>query len=109
MTSKVPGSAPGIAYGFWSTVNTTPWMPVGCSVYRTCAASSVRWPSFRPSTVSLSATWATSSLMVTASTLSAVPSGMALVTAGANQSDGPLSRARISTEAVLAGLRRLGR
>ena len=32
VTSKVPGSAPGMAYGCWFTVNVTPWMPVGWSV-----------------------------------------------------------------------------
>ena len=49
------------------------------------------------------------SVIVTESTLSAVPAGMALVTAGASQADGPLSSALISTEATFAWLRRLGR
>ena len=60
-------------------------------------------------TVSLRATEAIPSVIVTESTLSVVPGGIAVVTDGASQDVGPLSSCFTSAEATLSGLRNLGR
>ena len=61
------------------------------------------------STVSLSDTAATPSVMVTESTLSVVPGGIAVVTDGASQDVGPTSSCLTRAEATLSGLRNFGR
>ena len=59
--------------------------------------------------LSLSGTSAIPSVMVTELTLSVVPVGMAVVTAGFSHTDGPLSRAVTRAEATFCGLRSDGR